>query len=154
MPSLHTRQRAILFNQDSRCHYCRREMIWVTRLDKRYLNGKELAFKGLACTRDHVIPVGEGGGNHIGNLVGACYQCNAGRGTIGYELFKRYVRRFGPPKFVNVLASSKKVRRAKIIVARQRMRANGLSEHTVNDIMKAKLLAAGLAENVSLQGVL
>jgi hypothetical protein len=48
-----------------------------------------------ADTVDHVIPLAHGGGNARSNLVAACYPCNNVRGTFPYEIWKRFIRRFG-----------------------------------------------------------
>jgi len=49
----------------------------------------------VADTVDHKTPLSSSGKNVRENLVAACQTCNAAKGTLGYELFKRYVRRFG-----------------------------------------------------------
>jgi hypothetical protein len=48
-----------------------------------------------ADTVDHVIPLAHGGGNARSNLVAACYPCNNVRGTFPYDIWKRFIRRFG-----------------------------------------------------------
>lgn len=37
------------------------------------------------ATRDHLIPRSRGGGNHIGNLVLACSDCNQARGAPEFD---------------------------------------------------------------------
>mgnify|MGYP002403018150 CR=1 FL=1 len=49
-----------------------------------------------ATTVDHVNPLARGGTNARANLVASCAPCNHERGTFPYELWKRFIRRFGP----------------------------------------------------------
>lgn len=46
------------------CFYCRRQLSKAT------------------LTIDHIIPKSKGGGNHIDNMVGACFPCNNQRGNM------------------------------------------------------------------------
>lgn len=61
--------------QDGGCFWCGRPMLRETDpgYSKKHHQG---------VTLDHVIPLGCGGGNQIGNLVAACRQCNMDRGTM------------------------------------------------------------------------
>jgi 5-methylcytosine-specific restriction endonuclease McrA len=107
--------------QGGACHYCKRTMT-IERHPK------------LMCTIDHVVPQAHGGEDTMANYVGACSQCNNARGTIPSRLFARFVRRFG----VTDSAAISRSRRRRL-VAIQHMRANGLAEDRINDVMRAKL---------------
>lgn len=72
-----------------RCHWCKCEIIWRWRVAGRiktdhknhtvsYRIGDEI-FTTPMATVDHVIPISEGGGNSLLNLVSSCYDCNAER---------------------------------------------------------------------------
>jgi len=75
--------RSFLFDeQRGKCHYCRVQMHMGT-------TGKYF------CTVDHKTPKSKGGGNHINNLVGACFTCNNMRGNIPYQAFKRFIELYG-----------------------------------------------------------
>lgn len=113
--------------QDQRgfCKYCARQMTM------------DIEDEHLVCTIDHVKPRAEGGHTLVENIVGACRQCNNGRGVIPYEIFARYVRRFGPPKYDLSHKSNWGLRRA-----RDHMRENRMPEPLINDVLKQKLEAA------------
>ncbi|MNU37758.1 HNH endonuclease [compost metagenome] len=64
----------VLKDADFCCHYCAQ----------------------AASTVDHVIPQAHGGGDSRSNLVAACFPCNNERGTFPYEIWRRFIRRFGP----------------------------------------------------------
>lgn len=74
--------------QKGRCHYCNVHMT--------------ISHKGpYHVTSDHIRTKKEGGGDMIGNLVGACFRCNNMRGSIRYEAFKEYVTLYGCRDFVD-----------------------------------------------------
>ena len=76
MTAENPRRRRLLFGaQRGRCHYCDRQMTMEPCRD-------------LTCTVDHKIPASRGGTRDPSNIVGACWQCNTGRGDIGYGKFK------------------------------------------------------------------
>jgi len=61
---------AYLFHkQDGLCKYCKREMV---------LGGRA----GTEATKDHVIPMAEGGGRIKNNIVAACRRCNLAKGDM------------------------------------------------------------------------
>src|SRR5205085_6052161 len=68
-----------------RCRYC----------------GKE-AGEGIALVMDHVVPVVAGGTNDLDNLVSACVDCNAGKGS-------RRLRPVPPKRRYNVRTPSRDV---------------------------------------------
>jgi hypothetical protein len=47
------------------------------------------------CTRDHIIPVSQGGSDAMDNLVAACFACNNARGPMDAQAFLRLVKRVG-----------------------------------------------------------
>lgn len=69
-------KQAVILAANSCCHYC----------------------SGLATTVDHRVSLAAGGDNSRGNLLAACEPCNAAKGTMPYDFFFRYTRRFGQPK--------------------------------------------------------
>ncbi len=69
-------KQAIILAANSCCHYC----------------------SELATTVDHKVSLAAGGDNSRGNLLAACEPCNAAKGTMPYDLFFRYTRRFGRPE--------------------------------------------------------
>lgn len=115
----------LMGQQNGECFYCKRRML-IDPIDKANL--------GLMCTIDHVVPRSKGGSNCRDNLVAACHQCNTARGSLPHDIFARYVRRFGPPSQVALGKT-----RRRIMAAREKMRANGLDEYRINDIMRVKL---------------
>lgn len=118
-----TRKLLMLMHR-GRCFYCARLMT----LD---------AHPVLTCTIDHILPRAQGGFDHMSNYVAACYQCNNARGTLPHELFRRYVRRFGPTTSWRMGATNYHIRRA-----RAHMEWNNVDATVINDILKAKLEAA------------
>lgn len=77
----------LFHRQNGRCHYCSVHM--------------STSHKGpYHVTADHIRTKKEGGGDMIGNLVGACFRCNNMRGSIRYEAFKEYVTLYGCVQFV------------------------------------------------------
>lgn len=114
----------LMGRQHGRCYYCNREMTF--KQDPETM-----------CTIDHVVPRAQGGVNHISNYVAACIRCNNARGTIDAALFKRYVRRFGPP-----LPIAQAMTRRNMVKARAYMLSNGLSEKVANDILRVRLQEA------------
>lgn len=50
---------------ESRCHYCGKERSELS-----------LVFGKQRLELDHVIPLSEGGPNHVSNLVACCHRCN------------------------------------------------------------------------------
>lgn len=50
-----------------------------------------------AISADHKIPIIKGGTNNLCNLVSACNQCNREKGDLDFNLFCRFIRRFGKP---------------------------------------------------------
>lgn len=60
--------------------------------------------KGAVCvfcgapadTVDHKLARSNGGNNSQKNLVPACAACNQAKGSMDFDLFLRYSRRFGP----------------------------------------------------------
>lgn len=69
-------KQAVILAANYSCHYC----------------------SGLATTVDHRVSLAAGGDNSRGNLLAACEPCNAAKGTMPYDLFFRYTRRFGRPE--------------------------------------------------------
>lgn len=67
---------AVILAANSCCHFCSR----------------------LATTVDHKISLAAGGKNARDNLLAACEPCNVAKGTMPYDLFFRYTRRFGRPE--------------------------------------------------------
>jgi hypothetical protein len=69
----------------------------------RELKQKVLEQAGFCChycsneanTVDHVVPIAYGGSNARSNLVAACEPCNFKRATFDYEIWRRFIRRFG-----------------------------------------------------------
>lgn len=86
-------KRAEKFNmQLGRCFYCDNPM-YPFHYHKHPSKGP--VDKRKVATQEHLKPRSQGGGNHPDNWVVACLRCNSARGTIPWELFARYVRRFG-----------------------------------------------------------
>lgn len=70
-------KRAVIRESDYCCHYC----------------------NGFASTVDHKVPKAEGGSDRRDNLISCCEACNSQKGSlVPYDLFRRYVRRFGCPE--------------------------------------------------------
>lgn len=63
----------VLRNQAWCCYYCEREMTELT------------------WTRDHVVPLSNGGSDDISNIVAACRTCNIRKGTMTASAFKQYL---------------------------------------------------------------
>lgn len=60
-----------LLAQHDRCPICHRAWADVPpRPDRRYKN---------VWTRDHIVPLSQGGADTIENIQPACYQCNSGK---------------------------------------------------------------------------
>jgi hypothetical protein len=76
-------------NQRGFCHYCN---IKMTKGHKGPYH----------VTADHIRTKKEGGGDMIGNLVGACFECNNRRGSIRYEAFKEFTTLYGRENYVSV----------------------------------------------------
>jgi hypothetical protein len=51
-----------------------------------------------AATVDHKVPLIAGGSDARANLVAACEPCNTAKGSMPYDLFFCYIRRFGRPE--------------------------------------------------------
>jgi len=68
-------KQAVILAANSCCHFC----------------------SGLATTVDHKVSLAAGGNDSRKNLLAACEPCNTAKGTMPYELFYRYTRRFGRP---------------------------------------------------------
>lgn len=79
----------LFHNQKGYCHYCNVKM--TTGLKGPY-----------HVTADHIRTKKEGGGDTIGNLVGACFECNNRRGSIRYEAFKEFTTLYGREHYVSV----------------------------------------------------
>jgi 5-methylcytosine-specific restriction endonuclease McrA len=56
-----------------KCGYCSRQIVWKQLLTSRQL--KRLK-EPLFATIEHVVPLSQGGGNLLSNLMGACEPCN------------------------------------------------------------------------------
>jgi hypothetical protein len=69
-------KQAVLKAVDHCCHYCTEH----------------------ATTVDHKVPLQAGGTDGRGNLLAACEPCNTAKGSMPYDLFFRYIRRFGKPE--------------------------------------------------------
>lgn len=115
--------------QGGLCHYCKRLMV------------RQGGNTFLACTTEHLVPLSEAGTWAIENLAAACRQCNNARGVIPVALFARYVRKFGPPDH-KLLSNSNWMLRRRAPRAIASMRANGMAEEIINDVMRQKLEAA------------
>lgn len=50
-----------------------------------------------ATTVDHKVPQRDGGSDEKSNLLAACKPCNMAKGTLPYDLFCRFMSRFGRP---------------------------------------------------------
>lgn len=87
-------QRLRLFlKQGGRCFYCDRQMIMAERAPKRW--------RGLMCTRDHVIARSVTKPPGVRNrIVGACQKCNVEKDTRSAYEFMTHVRFRGvvPPR--------------------------------------------------------
>ncbi|MBN9034970.1 MAG: HNH endonuclease [Rhizobiales bacterium] len=113
--------RLLTVNQRGRCYYCERMMTLGPH-------------PTLKATRDHVVPRAEGGFDHMSNYVAACLQCNGARGTIPADLFRRYVRRFGPPQQSAMALSNHYKRRVARHIAWEEM-----EPAVINDVLGQKL---------------
>lgn len=68
-------------SQGNLCVYCSVSLTW------QFHAHKPLA---LTCaTLEHIIPIAEGGLNHMDNLAVSCNRCNGRRGTTPHDLFKK-----------------------------------------------------------------
>ena len=97
MPS--TKLSGAVFERDGwRCRFCGCHIVspYARRVMRRVLpgvinwseaDGFHAAFYALSASLDHVIPHSAGGTNEEGNLVGACWSCQFGRGHHLLEAF-------------------------------------------------------------------
>ena len=102
--------RLLTVNQRGRCYYCERMMTLGPH-------------PTLKATFDH-----------MSNYVAACLQCNGARGTIPADLFRRYVRRFGPPQQSAMALSNHYKRRVARHIAWEEM-----EPAVINDVLGQKL---------------
>lgn len=68
--------------QDHRCAYCKKRMIYESRHDSDKFNHPRRA------TLDHVVPLAAGGRNDAGNIVAACLECNTAKGSMTLDEFR------------------------------------------------------------------
>jgi hypothetical protein len=66
-------RRSLLREQAGACFYCGRQMV--------------MDLGNLAVTVDHRLPKGRGGPDRRDNIVGACWQCNALKGSMTEDEF-------------------------------------------------------------------
>lgn len=71
------------FQKNKFCHYCGIEM-WMDFSLKKEMGGIK-----QQATLDHIIPRGNGGNDNPNNMVLCCSFCNAARGRIDYDTFKK-----------------------------------------------------------------
>ena len=69
------------------CHYCGLPLIPLGQL---HVYGIPDGM-GVGAA-DHVVPKSQGGRNELPNLVLACSDCNARKGSMSYDAFQRKTR--------------------------------------------------------------
>lgn len=82
-----TKRHALHERQHGRCGYCQCKMVLRFGFPR-------------SVTRDHIIPTSAGGSDDDSNLIGACYICNARKGSMPVAEFLKTIGRALPSRDV------------------------------------------------------